>query len=218
MARLHEIFISSFAQLGAVLIICLLVFGLLRTFRRNKVSFFDLIGLQKPAGQIDRTFFFVLAGVISFSVVSLILQFYFIPTSRSFLLGESSPYGKILKDGFGTVQILSGLIYCFVQSGGAEEVLFRGLFARALFRKFGFSVGNIVQALLFWTMHLLIFKLVTGDWISWTQVYAFMVSFGLGLIFGFVNYRNGGRSIAPSWIIHGATNFVTFITLGLLIS
>lgn len=130
--------------------------------------------------------------------------------------GETSPYGKILKNGFRAVQILSGLLYCFVQSGGAEEVLFRGLIARSLFRKLGFSLGNLIQAFLFWLMHLLIFKLVTGDWISWIQLYAFVVSFGLGLLLGFVNYRKGGISIAPSWIIHGTTNFVTFLALGFL--
>ena len=106
----------------------------------------------------------------------------------------------------------------FIQSGESEEVLFRGLFASGLFRKFGFNVGNIIQAFLFWIMHLLIFKMVTGEWISWIQLYAFGVSFGLELILGFVNYRKGEISIAPSWIIHGTTNFVTFLTSGFLVS
>lgn len=217
MERFTEIFISSFTQLGVVLFLCLFVFGILRLVRKNKTSFFDFTGLRKPATQIDKTFFLILIGMVLFSAASLIIQFYFSPTFKSFLLGETSPYGKILKDGFGPIQILSGLLYCFVQSGGAEEVLFRGLFARSLFRKFGFNVGNIIQAFLFWIMHLLIFKLVTGEWISWIQLYAFGISFGLGLILGFVNYRKGGVSIAPSWIIHGTTNFVTFLTLAFLV-
>ena len=91
-------------------------------------------------------------GSILFSVASLIVQFYFSLTLKSFLLGETSDYGKILKDGFGLIQILSGLLYCFVQSGGAEEVLFRGLFAKGLVRKFGFNVENIVQAFLFYVL------------------------------------------------------------------
>ena len=216
--RLSEIFTSSFAQLGVVLLLCLIVFGILRVFKKNRISFFDFVGLRKSAEQFDKTFFLIWVGMILFSVASLILQFYFSPTFKGFLLGETSPYGKILKDGFGVVQVFSGLLYCFVQSGGAEEVLFRGLFARSLFRKLGFAWGNFIQAFLFWIMHLLIFKLVTGDWISWIQVYAFTVSFGLGLILGYVNYRKGGLSIAPSWIIHGTTNFVTFLALGFLVS
>lgn len=218
MIRLSETFISSFTQLVVVLLICLFVFGTLRVSKKSKISFFDFIGLRKSAEQFDKTFFQILVGMILFSVVSLILQFYFSPTFKGFLLSETSPYGKILKDGFGVVHVFSGLLYCFIQSGGAEEVLFRGLFARSLFRRFGFLMGNLIQALLFWIMHLLIFKLVTGEWISWIQLYAFAVSFGFGLILGFVNYRKGGISIAPSWIIHGTTNFVTFLTLGFLIS
>ncbi len=192
--------------------------GKLERLAEISISFFDFVGLRKPTGQIDKTFFLILLGMIVFSVASLFAQYYFSPTFKSFLLGETSPYGKILKDGMGLVQILSGLLYCFIQSGGAEEILFRGLFARSLFRKFGFVVGNTIQATLFWIMHLLIFKLVTGEWISWIQFYAFVVSFGLGLILGFVNYRKGGASIAPSWIIHSTTNFATFLTLGFLIS
>lgn len=185
--------------------------------QKNKTSFLDFLGLRKPSMQIDKTFLLILISMILFSILSLLVQFFYVPTFKGFLLGETSPYGKILKDGFGPIQIFSGLIYCFIQSGGSEEVLFRGLFARRLMGKFGFAVGNIVQAFIFWIMHLLIFRLVTGDWISWIQVYAFAVSFGLGLLLGFVNYRKGGASIAPSWIIHGTANFVTFLTLGFLV-
>lgn len=218
MVRLTEIFISSFAQLGGVILVCYAVFGVLRFLRRTKVSFLDFLGLRKPSGQFDRVFLLILFGMTAFSIVSLTTQFYFSPTFKGFLLGETSPYGKILRDGTGPIQILSGILYCFIQSGGAEEILFRGLFARSLFRKFGFGVGNTIQAALFWIVHLLIFKLATGEWVSWIQLYAFGVSFGLGLILGFVNYRKGGASIAPSWIIHSTTNFVTFLTLLFLIS
>lgn len=218
MARFSEILISSLIQLGIVLLLCLFVYGILRATKKSNESFFDFLGLKKSSQQIDKTFLFMLIGVTLFSTTSAIFQFYFSPTFKTFLMSESSPYGKILKSGFGPVQIFSGIVYCFVQSGGAEEVLFRGLIARSLFRKFGFSLGNIIQAFLFWILHLLIFKMVTGDWISWIQLYAFIVSFGLGLMLGFVNSRKGGKSIAPSWIIHGITNFVTFLTIGFLSS
>ena len=218
MDKFTEVFISSFAQLGVVLLVCLLVFCVLRLRRKAQISFSDFLGLRIPHEQMDKTFFLILLGAIAFAVVGALIQYNVSPTSRSFLLGDNSPYGKILKEQMGIVQILSGLLYCFVQSGGAEEVLFRGLFARSLFRKFGFAIGNTIQSTLFWIMHLLIFKLVTGEWISWIQLYAFGVSFGLGLILGFVNQRKGGASIAPSWIIHSTTNFVTFLTLGFLIS
>lgn len=215
--RLIETFVSSFTQFGIILIVSLSVFGISHLLNKNKVLFFDFVGLRTPNKQLDKTFFLILLGTIIFSVTNVVVQFYLSPTFKNFLLGENSPYGKILKDGLGPIQIFSGLLYCFVQSGGAEEVLFRGLFARGLFRKFGFRLGNFIQAILFWLMHLLIFRLVTGEWISWIQIYAFGMSFGLGLLLGFVNYRKNGVSIAPSWIIHGTINFVSFLTLGFLI-
>jgi len=66
-------------------------------------------------------------------------------------------------------------------------------------------------------MHLLIFRFMTGSWISWFQVYAFIASFGLGLASGFVNYRKNGSSIMPSWLLHSLGNFITFLTLSWLL-
>jgi membrane protease YdiL (CAAX protease family) len=218
MSSFVDVLISSFSQLGAVLLVSFLVFGLTKLFSRqkNENSFFDFMGLRRPTHQIDKTFFCILVGSIFFAGASVIVQFHFSPISKALLLSETSPFIKILKSGFGFTQFCSAILYCFVQSGGAEEVLFRGLFARRLFRKFGFQVGNLIQATIFWLMHLMIFKLVTGEWFSWIQLYAFAVSFGLGLVLGFVNHRKGGQSIAPSWLIHGATNLTTYLVLGFI--
>jgi hypothetical protein len=66
-------------------------------------------------------------------------------------------------------------------------------------------------------MHLAIFRLITGQWISVIQLVAFVTSFGLGLVLGYANNRNNGKSIMPSWILHGTANFASFVTLGFLI-
>lgn len=218
MGKLTDVLISSFTQLFAVLFISFIAFGFSKIFasRKTQSSFFDFVGFRKPNDQVDKTFFLILIGAISFAGASVVIQFYFSPTFKTLLLSETSPFIKILNGGFGITQFFSALLYCFVQSGGAEEVLFRGLTARRLFLKFGFQIGNIIQASIFWLMHLLIFKMVTGEWISWIQLYAFGVSFGLGLVLGFVNHRKGGQSIAPSWILHGATNLTTYLVLGIV--
>lgn len=216
MDRLLNSFISSFAQLGVVLAFSFFIYIILRLIYRNKISFFKFLDLTIRKQQFDKTFLLIISGLSLFAVANAFFQFYFSPTLKSFQIGDSSPTGKILKDGFGLIQVVSGFLYCFVQSGGAEEILFRGLFAKPLFHKFGFALGNVIQALIFWVMHLLLFRLITGDWISWIQFYIFLISFGMGLTAGFVNYRKGGDSIAPSWIVHGTVNFVGFLTLGFL--
>ncbi len=132
------------------------------------------------------------------------------------LMSDSSPYGKILKNGFDFSAVIKALIYCFVQASAAEELLFRGLIAKRFFNAMGFLKGNFVQALIFWLMHLAIFWLVTGEWISLIQGVAFITSFGMGLILGYVNYRREGESIIPSWLLHGSANFFSFFALAIV--
>ena len=62
-------------------------------------------------------------------------------------------------------------------------------------------------------MHLLIFRLITGEWISLLQFFTFVTSYGLGLVLGYVNFRKQGESIIPSWIVHGSVNFFSFLAL-----
>jgi membrane protease YdiL (CAAX protease family) len=132
------------------------------------------------------------------------------------LLSDTSPYGKILNSGFGARAIILGLIYCFVQASGSEEILFRGLIAKRLYAVLGLPWGNVIQALIFWLMHLALFRAITGEWISMIQLLAFLTSFAMGLVLGYANFRKGGESIAPSWILHGSANFSTFLTLAWL--
>ncbi len=48
------------------------------------------------------------------------------------------------------------------------------------------------------------------------QTVTFVTSFGLGLIFGWANFRKNGESIVPSLLLHGSANFFTFLTLAAL--
>lgn len=204
---------DSFTQLFVVLFLGLIIFFILNILKRKK-SLRNFIGFQNPQNQLDKKYFTILLGMIFFSVLTTYLQFSFSDTFRGFLTSDTSPYGKIIKgSGVGLTSLLSGFIYCFVSAGGSEEVLFRGLIAKNLFAWLGNFYGNIVQALIFWLMHLLIFRFVTGDWFSWVQAFGFVVSFGLGLVLGYVNFRKNGESIWPSWLAHGVVNFSTFLTL-----
>jgi hypothetical protein len=66
-------------------------------------------------------------------------------------------------------------------------------------------------------MHLLIFRLITGEWFSVTQTLTFVVSFGFGLVNGYTDFRKGNQSILPGWLLHAAINLTTFLTLATLI-
>lgn len=209
--------ISAFGQLFVVLFLSFIVYKIHQFFSKHKERFFEYVGIRTAINQFDKTYGLILFSVIIFAVISTYIQFNAGDEARGYLTGDNSPYGKILKNEFSIASIILGALYCFVQAGASEEILFRGLIGRRLFNKFGNFKGNLIQAFIFWIMHLLIFRFMTGSWISWFQVYAFIASFGLGLSAGFVNFRKNGFSIMPSWLLHSLGNFTTFLTLSWLL-
>ena len=219
-------FIPAISQVIVVLTLSLSTYVVSRflfsnAHREKNVSFLEFIGLSPSKDVLkllDKKFLLLCFILIIYAVLTTVIQFEYILELRNLLLSDNSPYYKILKHGFAAKAIILGLIYCFIQSGGAEEILFRGLLMPRLVNHFGFKVGNIIQAILFWLMHLAIFKLVTGLWISKLQLFAFFTSFTLGLIMGHINYRKDLFSILPSWLLHSLVNFTSFLTLAYLIA
>jgi hypothetical protein len=88
-----------------------------------------------------------------------------------------------------------------------EEVLFRGLIGGMLIRRLGFAVGNVLQALIFLLLHLLLLTVSTSLWpLLLSQLLG-------GWLNGWLLFRS--ESILPGWIAHslgnafGALLFVT---------
>ena len=97
--------------------------------------------------------------------------------------------------------------YAFVRTALSEEILFRGFVLKLIQKKAGFAAGNTVQALLFGLMHGIPFGIVTKS----------IPAFGLltllpglfGWYQGWMNEKQCGGSIVPSWLVHGTVNFIT---------
>lgn len=214
--QITDQFITALIQVGTVLGLSLIVYGIhwiLSLRKLGRPSFFQYIGIQSAKAQLDRKFLMIWIVLIVFAVLSTYIEFQYSANFRQMLMNQSSPYAKILKDGFNIQSFILALIYCFIMASGSEEILFRGLIARRFFSSINFFKANIIQALIFWLMHLVIVGLITGNWISYIQLVACVTSFGMGLVLGYVNFRIGGKSILPSWILHGSANFFTFLTL-----
>ena len=219
--KIEESIKSAILQLLVVLFVGLTLYMIRWLFSKKnsfKISLKDYLGLTFSKQQFDLQFGYVFFGLIVYAVLTTYLQFNYSTELKAMLMNDSSPYFKILKNGFGFTELLLGVIYCFIQAGGSEELLFRGIIAKRLYSLLGKFYGNIVQAIIFWIVHLFIFRLVTGYWVSYLQLFAFITSFGIGLINGWVNFRNDGRGIFPSWLLHSSLNFITFLTLAFLIS
>ena len=86
-----------------------------------------------------------------------------------------------------------------------EEILFRGLLGGYFVRRFGFKMGNILQAFVFLVPHLLLL------YVSISFSVVVVAQFFAGWIFGWLRSRSG--SIFPSWLAHSLVN-----TLGALLT
>ena len=99
------------------------------------------------------------------------------------------------------------LIYAVIQTGLSEEILFRGLLGKRFIKKFGFNVGNTIQAILFGLVHGIPFGLVTGN-VLVTVLLIFLPG-SMGWIQGWMNEQRSSGSIIPSWILHATINILS---------
>jgi membrane protease YdiL (CAAX protease family) len=81
-----------------------------------------------------------------------------------------------------------------------EEIFFRGLLGGWLERRYGFRIGNIVQAGVFLLPHLLLLMVSTSFWL------VIVVQFLAGWVLGLLRSRSG--SILPGWLAHSLMNAV----------
>lgn len=212
---------SSLTQIIAVLILCALVWGILRLVRRKtnyKVSLFRFLGLHLQGFHWNKNFSLLFVGILFLAVSSTIFQFFFINEFSQISKNDNSPYWQILKSGFSFEGLILGLIYCVLKAGLSEEILFRGLIAKRLISKLGYRNGNIAQAFVFWFLHFLLVGAMAKSWLSLLQLTVLLTIFPISLLFGFANEKLGGGSIIPSWILHSSMNFATFLTLAFVLN
>lgn len=108
--------------------------------------------------------------------------------------------------GMGMAALPAVIVYSFIRTGFSEEFLFRGFLLKRISRRWGFIVGNTVQALLFGALHGIPFGLATHR-IPVTVLLTLLPG-ALGWYFGWLNEKRCGGSVVPSWLLHGLMNTV----------
>jgi membrane protease YdiL (CAAX protease family) len=93
---------------------------------------------------------------------------------------------------------LQAWLYEAVYVALGEEVFFRGLIGGVLFRRLGFAVGNVLQALIFLLPHLLLLSVSTRLWPL------LLSQFLGGWLNGWLLFKSEG--ILPGWIAHSLGN------------
>ena len=123
-------------------------------FARKKCNFFEWIGLKSPKHEGNL--------LVTILVTVLSVAFYIALTSyitKKYSEGLTTAGSDFAGKGFAAFPAV--LAYGFIRTGLSEELLFRGFFLKRIGSKFGFAVGNTVQALLFGLLHGVPFGIAT---------------------------------------------------------
>lgn len=110
--------------------------------------------------------------------------------------------------GLGVNAIPAIVIYAAFNTAFPEELLFRGFLLKRIANKFGFTIANLTQALLFGLLHGVMFFLLAG------AIKASFITFFISVtawFMGYVNEKFSNGSIIPSWIIHTISNLFSGI-------
>ena len=184
--------ISSFVQLSLALVIPVAWWAVTT---RRRVEFATWIGLVVPEWKAARQRL-VLALMVWAAVAVL---------SVALLSSAAGGTASSRFTGSGIYGAIAVLFYAFIQTGLSEEILFRGFLGKKLSEKFGFRVGNTVQAVVFGLVHVV---LLSSAFTLLPLIGVGVLTAVSGWIMGWVNEEAAGGSILPSWMMHSLANLL----------
>jgi len=120
-------------------------------------------------------------------------------------LREGSSFRSFEGLGFGPTAVAAALLYGVVETGFAEELLFRGLIAGSLARRLPTRWANVAQAAVFLAPHLLLLQFMPE--MAWVLPLVFLGALFLGWA------RIASGSILGPWLIHAALNVTTALSI-----
>lgn len=164
---------------------------------RRKNSFFQWIGLKNlDMEKHDRKMVIAYCSLIL--LVFLLLSAYILNIVKNVEGTATSEFS-----GLGMNAVPAIIIYGIFNTALPEEILFRGFLMKRLSSKLGFMIGNIVQALLFGTMHGILF---IGQLNVVKTILITLFTAGIAWFMGWINEKKANGSILPSWSIHAISN------------
>ncbi|MEZ5428039.1 MAG: CPBP family intramembrane glutamic endopeptidase [Pyrinomonadaceae bacterium] len=191
-----------------ILVFALIPFIVYLITRRKIAGFFDYIGLKAPE---QKTVWLAAAASLVFLTGGITLVF-LSDEMRHVLLNPPSITGKLREMGLSGVSIATLLIIACFKTSLSEEILFRGFIAKRLVARLGFQTGNLVQAAIFASVHLLLFWALSKAGIGFL-IFIFFFSGLAGYMVEYINEKVGNGSIIPGWIAHGLGNALSYSIL-----
>ena len=175
------------------------------TGRKNE-KFLSWIGLRKPV--IEGSLIKLISLIVIVSVVYILLMLIIMTQLMGDIDTATSQFSNL-----GLKSLPSILIYAIIKTGLSEEIFFRGFLGKRFINRFGFKVGNTIQAVLFGFIHGITFGLVTGNILI--TILLILLPGIIGWIQGWMNERRSSGSIIPSWITHATMNILSALSTAL---
>ena len=187
-----------------VLVFTLIPFLVYLIQKKKTKGFFEYIGLSSSTRKAN-----LLAILVS--LVFLIPAIGMALFSAEFMEVMTDPKtmtGKFRAMGPTASTFLLILVTALIKTALAEEILFRGFLAKRLISLAGYQWGNILQALIFGGLHLLIFLAIGSGWFYLISILLFS---GIGAYLNvYLNEKVANGSIIPGWISHGTANVLAY--------
>lgn len=210
--------VGAVLQLGVAMLIAAFFWAGHRALsalrEKTHQPFTEWLGLVRPtAAMKDRVI--LLAGLAGFALLMNGLEWLLgLDVALKAMLKEV-PVASLAQLEPAPAALIAGLSYAFIRTGGAEEVLVRGLLYRRLIGWFGGWPANIIQSLLFALLHNGIVLLLNPDAPALLHVDFFVRIFVSSLAVGwFMEKRDGGSLVMP-WLAHSGANLLTFLSFWL---
>lgn len=160
----------------------------LRGFVRNT-------GLYRSGQRNSKSIFFYIAAMYLFSFVVFLVTVHLGGTGLDVSnISELAPW-----------EVFVYLILYGLKTGVSEEILFRGFIAKKLIGKLGFRLGNVWQAAIFSTAHIITLTMLMPLDIAARII----IALAYGWVFGFIMDKKASGSIIPCIAAHGIVNILS---------
>jgi uncharacterized protein len=201
--------ISTIIQIGLFTLIPFIFYK----FRKDKsLTFLKYIGLYKPP---TKSLLYVVFVSLIFLFIGIGL-IYIDDNFKQAALSPNSMTGKLKMLGLSGSTITILLITALFKTSLSEEILFRGFIAKKLINSLGFKNGNILQALIFGLLHLLLFVFLTKATVFSLTLILIFSSFA-GWTIGYIKEKYANGSIIPGWLAHGIGNSISYFLIAFVL-
>jgi len=152
-----------------VLVFSLIPFLVYWISKRKIKGFLEYIGLKRSTRKAN---LLALLIVIILAGPMLLLAF-FNDEFKEILTHKETITGMIREMGLGGPAIVTIIFTALLKTALAEEIFFRGFIAKRLIAVTNFQIGNVIQAILFGAIHLLLFLTITQNPLFLTVIFVF---------------------------------------------